>query len=270
MDQLSPHPSAIADIFATWSQGRLGGYLIEISAQVCATPDQDGSALVEHIVDEAEQNGTGRWAAEAALELGVPLPSIAAAVFMRNISARRTDRQTGAKLFAKPPASLIDLSIDTLEAALHGTLVATYAQGLELARTAAATHGWPDQMARLVRVWRAGCIIRALFLDDAAAAFDKPAHSTNLLLDPNIGQALVQDHPHWSATVGKAMKLGIAVPAMAGALTYFDVLRSGRLPSNLVQAQRDLFGAHGFHRTDAEGTFHAEWAPPMRTGVSKT
>jgi 6-phosphogluconate dehydrogenase len=263
-------PREMSEIFARWNKGRLNSYLIEITAKVLAFVDEDtGKPLVDLILDEAEQKGTGRWTTINAAENGVPIPTIDAAVWSRNISAMKEARVAASKVLHGPSARPeIDRGhlLDALEGALYASKVSSYAQGFSLLRAASELYGWNLDYAELARIWKGGCIIRAELLDTIQAAFRRQPDLPSLLLDPGFAGALNDLNPAWRHTAHVARQLGVPCPATSASLDYFDSYRSAQLPANLIQGQRDFFGAHTYHRTDKPGTFHTEWEAPVRPG----
>lgn len=252
---------AIADIFAQWNKEALASFLIEITAQVLRVADGTTAApLVDMILDRAGSKGTGKWTTEAALELSVPTPSINAAVEARLLSAS-TDARTLAEHNADIPhlPQLPDNLIAKLAQALYAAKLIAYAQGFGIFRAAENTWQWGLDAPAIARSWRAGCIIRAVFLDDIAAAFTATPNLPNLLIAPEFAQALTEGQSALREIVSWAALAGVPVPALAASLAYFDSARSKRLPANLIQAQRDAFGAHQFERIDRPGKFHAQW-----------
>jgi 6-phosphogluconate dehydrogenase len=266
--------AAIADVFADWNNRALASYLIEVTADVLRYPDPEtGQPLVDLILDAAEQKGTGRWTLESALDLGSPVPTIDAAVTARNLSALRPLRLQASQVLVgpKPPggadaaAAMLggetgaDGALATLENALYFSKVSSYAQGMALLSAASATYNWDLDLSEIARIWTGGCIIRADFLADIMRAYRGNPELVNLLLDSHI--AGLSD-----ASVGGARRAnvtarswGIPVPGTSSALDYFDTLRQSALPANLIQAQRDYFGAHTYQRVDREGIFHTLW-----------
>jgi 6-phosphogluconate dehydrogenase len=241
----------LADLFADWNEGELRSFLIEITAKVLRYVDKEtGRSLLDLIVDIAGQKGTGRWTSQIALEVGTPMPTINAAVVMRLMSADKDVRVLAAARLGGTTAYAGDRA---------QLAAAAYAQGMDLLQTASAAYGWSLNIAAIVRIWRAGCIIRAQVLDSIAAAFERQPGLPNLLLDGTIATAIEQRQADWRAVVIAGVKTGIPLPALAASLGYFDALRSERLPANLIQAQRDFFGAHTYHRIDRDGIFHTEW-----------
>ena len=254
--------SEIAEVFRTWNEGPLESFLIEISATVLAKVDEKtGAPLIDVIVDEAEQKGTGRWTAQDALELGVPLTGITEAVFARTLSAQREERVKAAGVLAGPtPAGDADRAlVDDVATALYASKIVAYAQGFVQIAAASEEHEWGVDLGAMAMLWRGGCIIRARFLGRIREAYDADPHTTNLLMvDPFTGEvADAQDQ--WRRVVSTAVELGIPAPAFASSLAYYDGYRRERGPANLIQGLRDLFGAHTYRRLDAEGSYHTRW-----------
>ena len=257
--------SELADIFDGWNEGALRSYLIEITGHVLRRiDDTTGQSLVDVIMDIAGQKGTGRWTSQIALEVGAPTPTINAAVVMRLISAAKTTRVAAAQRYGGPARYTGDVAalVASAEQALLAGKITVYAQGMSLLRAAAETYGWGLEYATIVRVWRAGCIIRAELLNEIAAAFERQPALPHLLLDDAFVRLLTDAQAGWRAVAKTGAELGIPLLAVAAALGYFDALRSDRLPANLIQAQRDFFGAHTYHRIDQDGIFHTDWAAP--------
>ncbi len=252
----------LADIFDRWNDGPLRSYLIEITGHVLRRiDDETGQSLVDVIMDIAGQKGTGRWTSQIALEVGAPTPTINAAVVMRLLSAAKTTRVAMAQRYGGPARYGGDVAalVAAAEQALLAGKIAVYAQGMSLLQAAALEYGWQMDLAAVVRVWRAGCIIRADLLNEIAAAYERQPQLPHLLLDERLAQMVAEAQAGWRAVVMTAAELGIPLLAVAAALGYFDALRSDRLPANLIQAQRDYFGAHTYHRIDREGVFHSNW-----------
>jgi 6-phosphogluconate dehydrogenase len=254
-------------VFARWNEGPLQSYLIEITARILAYREADGTLLVDRILDSAGQKGTGRWTVSAALDLGVPLTLIGESVFARFLSAAKDERvRTAAQL--KGPATAFagdrQALVDDLEQALLASKIVSYAQGFALMRAAAREYGWQLDNSAIARVWRAGCIIRSVFLDTIAEAYRDTPELENLLLAPYFQNTIHAAQAGWRRVVATAVQQGVAIPALAGALTYYDGLRAAWLPANLLQAQRDFFGAHTYERVDRpQGEFqHTEWLQP--------
>jgi 6-phosphogluconate dehydrogenase len=254
--------SELAEIFDSWNQGELKSYLIEITADIFRYIDpESGRPLVELIRDSAGQKGTGKWMSQNALDLGSPTPTIDAAVGARFISALKAEREAASKLLAGPVAPQVDRQalIADVRAALYAAKVGSYAQGMALLLNASEEYGYGLDLGTVASVWRAGCIIRAAFLDDITAAFRRNPALPNLLMDDFFRAAVSERQAGWRRTVQAAVGAGVPVPAFSASLAYFDAYRSGRLPANLVQAQRDYFGAHTYERLDRPGAFHTEW-----------
>ena len=261
---LGLNSAELGDVFDGWNKGNLNSYLIEITRDILRYKDTDGSALVEHILDTAGQKGTGKWTGIAALDAGVPLTLIAEAVFSRCLSAAKEERVKAAKVFSKPaitkPADASGF-INDLEKALYAAKVVSYAQGYLLMREAAKEHQWNLNYGGIALMWRGGCIIRSVFLGKIKEAFDKNSDLENLLLDPFFTGIIEDAQASWRRVVAAAVTNGIPVPAFSSALSYFDGYRSERLPANLLQAQRDYFGAHTYERADKPRGefFHTNW-----------
>jgi 6-phosphogluconate dehydrogenase len=254
----------MSQVFKEWDGGPLNSYLIEIAAIVLAYVDPDtGQPLVDLILDEAEQKGTGRWTAQSALELGVPIPTIDAAVWSRTMSAMKELRVEASKILRGPsgPAPRLDRAtlLPALADALYASKISSYAQGMALLRAASDEYGFGIDYAEIARIWKGGCIIRALLLNDIQQAYKRDPALPNLLLDQAFAEAVNARQDAWRQVVQVARQLGVPCPALSASLDYYESLRSERLPANLVQAQRDYFGAHTYQRTDREGTFHTEW-----------
>jgi 6-phosphogluconate dehydrogenase len=251
------------DIFSEWNQRELKSYLIEITAAILARKDSDtGKPLVEVILDEAQQKGTGKWASQNALDVGAAIPTINAAVESRILSALKPQRVAASKVLRGPaPAYAGDRQrlIKAVEAALYASKITSYAQGLALMRIASDEYKYSLQLADIAKIWRAGCIIRASLLGDIMAAYHRDPAQVNLLLDPAFREAVESRQEAWRLVVQTAVGMGIPVLAMSASLAYFDAYRSEYLPANLTQAQRDYFGAHTYRRTDKEGVFHTHW-----------
>ncbi len=253
----------IQQVFGEWNRGRLASYLIEITEKVVNAKDDLGTGrpLVDIIVDSAGQKGTGKWTTVSALDLGVPVPTITAAVDARLMSAHKKERVAAAKLFPAITSPVPDAEawISKLEAALYSSKICSYAQGFAMLRAASAAHGYGVDLAETARVWKGGCIIRAVFLDRLRATFSEEPHLPNLLVAQTFRQELCSSLAAWREVIKLAVDQGIAVPAMSASLAYFDAYRRERLPANLTQAQRDFFGAHTYERDDRDGSFHADW-----------
>ncbi len=251
------------DVFAQWNEGELASYLIEITAHIFAKVDEEtGQPLVDLILDEAKQKGTGKWTSQDALDVGAPTPTINAAVEARIISAYKAERVRASGLLSGPtPAYDGDRQafIETLRRGLYAAKVCAYAQGFALLRVASAEYDYGLQYGDIARIWRGGCVIRAALLEDIRAAFAREPELPNLLLDERLGGAVVAYQDALRQVIRVAAAAGVPMPALASALSYFDAYRSARLPANLTQAQRDYFGAHTYRRIDREGSFHTVW-----------
>jgi len=261
--------SQMARVFGEWNEGDLNSYLIEITRDILKKKDKEtGRPLVDAILDKAGQKGTGKWTSQSALDLGVPAPTIAEAVFARCISAIKEERVAASELIAGPPEPKRKPSKKKLLPAIHDALYASkicgYAQGFALMRAAAAEYNWKLNYGEIAMIWRGGCIIRAHFLHRIKEAFDRKADLPNLLLDPYFKDIVERSQANWRAVVAAAVELGVPVPAFGSALAYFDGYRRRTLSANLIQAQRDYFGAHTYERVDKEGVFHTEWTPKKR------
>jgi 6-phosphogluconate dehydrogenase len=250
--------------FARWNKGDLESYLIEITADILAKKDPEtGQPLVEVILDRAGQKGTGSWTSKSALDLGIAAPTIAEAVFARCISAAKKERVEAARLLAGPTTPFKGdraQFLDALRDALYASKICSYAQGFSLLAAAAEEYHWPLSYGEIASIWRGGCIIRARFLGKIKQAYDREPRLANLILDPYFRGVVLGAQPGWRRVVVTATELGVPVPAFSSALSWFDAYRSVRLPANMIQAQRDYFGAHTYERTDKSGSFHTEWS----------
>jgi 6-phosphogluconate dehydrogenase len=256
-------PPELAQVFEEWNQGELRSYLIEITAAILRRSDAEtGRPLVDMILDEAQQKGTGKWTSQNAFDIGAPIPTINAAVESRILSGLKQERTAAAKIIRGPQTpysgSRADL-IAAARAALYAGKITAYAQGMSLLRIASNEYQYDLDLGEIARIWRAGCIIRAALLGDITSAFRRDPQLTNLLLDPAFRAAVESRQAAWRSVVQTAIELGIPTLALGSALAYFDAYRSERLPANLTQAQRDYFGAHTYRRVDREGSFHTEW-----------
>ncbi len=248
--------------FDAWNKGRLRSYLIEITAQVFAQKDDLGTGfLVDKILDKAKQKGTGKWTSQNAMDMGIPVPTIDAAVTMRSLSALKNERLEMEAIFyqKKGKKTKKDKLVIRLEAALYFAFTVTYSQGLHLLAEASEEKKYGLELETIARIWRGGCIIRADLLELIRQAYSQQPGLKNLLLSPVFRDEIAKSQKDIRWVLRSAIKAGLPVMAMASTLTYFDALRSGRLPLNLVQAQRDLFGSHTYERVDKEGVFHTEW-----------
>jgi 6-phosphogluconate dehydrogenase len=253
----------ISDIFAEWNRGELKSYLVEITADVLAEIDpESGRPLVDVILDEAQQKGTGKWMSQNAFDVGAPIPTVNAAVEARLISAQKTERVAASAVLTGPSLSFTgdrNKLVDAARQALYASKITSYAQGMALLRMASVEYGYDIDPGEVARIWRAGCIIRATLLEDIRAAFARDPQLVNLLVDRAFAEAVAARQQAWREMVQAAVGLGIPVPATAASLAYYDAYRSARLPANVTQGQRDYFGAHTYRRTDREGSFHTQW-----------
>ena len=260
-DGLGMTADACGQVFERWNAGPLQSYLVEISGKVSAATDPaTGTPMLDVILDRAGQKGTGRWTAIEAQQLGAPVPVIEAAVAARNMSAALPQRQAGEALFGAAPGALPEGALDmgTLEAALIAGKILCYAQGFDLLNAAGQSYGWDLPMPAIAEVWREGCIIRSSMLNDMAAALrDDPG--CNLMFAPFFAGLMRSHHAALRKVTGIAIAHGLPVPALAAALGYFDGMRTARSTANMIQAQRDFFGAHGFERMDGDGAHHGPW-----------
>jgi 6-phosphogluconate dehydrogenase len=250
-------------IFAKWNEGELQSYLIEITSKILRrVDDETGESLVDLILDEAAQKGTGRWTSQNSLDVGALVPTIYSAVEMRLLSSIKSERITASQLldgnkprFSGNKGQLIKMA----GKALYASKITSYAQGFALLRSASTEYYFGFNFADIARIWRAGCIIRALLLDDITSAFGSDSELSNLLLDELFRTVVSERQSAWREVVKAAIDLGIPMMATSASLAYFDAYRSERLPANLIQAQRDFFGAHTYRRVDKNGVFHTMW-----------
>ncbi|MCQ2398239.1 MAG: decarboxylating NADP(+)-dependent phosphogluconate dehydrogenase [Sphaerochaetaceae bacterium] len=253
------------EVFTEWNKTELDSYLIEITRDILAFKDSDGQPLVDKILDTAGQKGTGKWTGIAALDEGVPLTLIGESVFSRCLSAMKADRVEAAKVYNKKQRDNFcgdkKQFIEDIRCALYASKIISYAQGYTLMRTAAKTYGWNLNYGGIALMWRGGCIIRSVFLGKIKEAYDKNPQLSNLLLDPYFKSVIEKLVPSWRRVVSQAALCGVPAPAFSSALGYFDGYTSDRLPANLLQAQRDYFGAHTYERVDEERGkfFHTNW-----------
>ena len=257
-------PAEMSPVFTEWNRGELASYLVGITADILAREDaQTGRPLVDMILDTAEQKGTGKWTSQVALDLGVTAPTIADAVFARTVSAAKTERTAAASRLAGPDgngyAGERAALVEKIRRALLAAKICAYAQGFQLLRAADAEYQWSLPFGTIAAVWRAGCIIRARLLEDIRRAYARDAQLANLLMDDFFAGVMAQCQQDLREVVAVAAQHGVAVPAFMSALAYYDAYRSERLPANLLQAQRDYFGAHKYQRTDRPGKFHTHW-----------
>jgi 6-phosphogluconate dehydrogenase len=261
-------PAEMHKVFAQWNKGALDSYLIEITRDILAQTDPEtGKPLVDVILDTAGQKGTGKWTSQAGLDLGVGIPQIAEAVFARCLSAIKEERVAASQTLVGPSGKFKGnraTFLRQLEKAVYAAKICSYAQGFQLLRAAAAEYKWGLKYGEIAMIWRGGCIIRAQFLDRIKEAFDARPDLENLLLAPYFRDAVTKAQGPWRAVVAAAAVTGVPVPAFATALAYYDGYRRERLPANLLQAQRDYFGAHTFQRLDDPAAVHAEWLERRR------
>jgi 6-phosphogluconate dehydrogenase len=263
------------EVLAEWNKGELDSYLIEISRDILAYKDTDGSALVEKILDTAGQKGTGKWTVISSQELGIPITLMAEAVYARCVSAMKEERVAAAKKLKGPKPTIKGDQkkfIEAIRQALYASKIVSYAQGYMLMRAAAKEYSWNLNYGGIALMWRGGCIIRSAFLGKIKEAFDKNPKLSNLMLDPFFRKAIKDCQRSWRAVVAMAAKKGIPVPAFSTALAFYDSYRSERLPANLLQAQRDYFGAHTYERVDKPRGefFHTNWTGKGGTTASST
>ena len=260
-------------VFARWNAGELDSYLIEITRDIFSVVDPEtGNALVDMILDKAGQKGTGKWTGQHALDLGIPTTLITEAVFARCLSAQKENRVQASKLLTGPGDTVmafresvdIEQFIEAVRQALYASKICSYAQGFYQIQAASAEYGWDINYGELAMMWRGGCIIRAAFLERIKDAYERDAGLENLLLDSYFREAVASCQEGWRQVVGSAARIGLPIPAISAALNYYDGYRSERLPHNLLQAQRDYFGAHTYERLDRGGAFHTEWIQMRR------
>jgi 6-phosphogluconate dehydrogenase len=265
---LGASPAEIADIFRTWNEGDLDSFLIQITAQVLAHTDPEtGKPFVDVVLDQAEQKGTGRWTVQNALDLGVPITSIAEATFARALSGHADQREAARAAFGSavsPQVSDRDVFVEDVRRALYASKVVAYAQGFDHIGAGSEEYGWGIDRGMMATIWRGGCIIRARFLDRIREAYDENAELPSLLVAPYFVAAAADGVDSWRRVVALAATAGIPSPAFSSSLAYYDGLRQDRLPAALIQALRDNFGAHTYRRVDKPGTFHTEWAGDQR------
>ena len=263
-DLLGMSADEMHEVFKEWNEGELDSYLIEITRDILAYKDEDGKPLVDKILDTAGQKGTGKWTAIAALDLGIPLTLIGEAVFARALSFQKDERVAASKILHGPEKQFNSdkkLFIEDIRKALFASKIVSYAQGYALIRAAAEEYGWDLNYGGIALMWRGGCIIRSVFLGKIKEAFDNNPELSNLLLDPFFKEKVMNAQGGWRNVVATAVTNGIPVPALTTALAYYDGYRTERLPANLLQAQRDYFGAHTYERTDKPRGefFHTNW-----------
>ena len=260
---LGMSPDEMHDIFADWNKGDLDSYLIEITADILSKKDPETARpLVDVILDKAGQKGTGAWAADSALGLGIAVSTIAEAVFARCISAIKDQRVVASKQLTGPKPKYTgdrDEFLKAIHDALYASKICSYAQGFALMAAAAKEYNWNLDLGEIAMIWRGGCIIKAQFLNKIKDAYQRNDNPDNLLLDPYFAEIIQRTQDNWRKVVATAAELGAPVPAFSSALNYYDSFRNPRLSANLIQAQRDYFGAHTYQRIDKPGTFHTDW-----------
>lgn len=253
----------LAEVYAGWNQAELNSHLIEITASIFQYRDeQTGEPLIDLILDTAKQKGTGKWASWDAMDLMVPTPTIDIAVAMRGLSSHKVERQAASQVLRGPEISFSgdrQAFINKVKNALFASMIVTYAQGLAQLREASLVYNYGINLESVARVWRGGCIIRAAVLEDIQAAFQARSDLPNLLVDSHLGEEVMARQADWRDVVKAAVNWGIPTPGLMVSLAYVDGYRSERLPANLIQAQRDYFGAHTYERIDTEGSFHTDW-----------
>lgn len=256
-------PGEIAVIYEEWNRGELASYLVEITGPILRRLDEKtGKPLIDLILDQAHQKGTGKWTSQEAMDLQIPTPTIDTAVMMRDLSGLKAERDAASRVLQGPPSIFQGDSqelIRQLGRSLYAAMVMAFAQGLALLRQASQVYGYQLELEAVARIWRGGCIIRAALLEDVRAAYRADPELPNLLLDPHLGREVVARMPDLRAVVRAAGDLGIPAPGLMVSLAYYDAYRRARLPANLIQAQRDYFGAHGFEKVDIPGAFHLTW-----------
>jgi len=266
-DLFGMEATEMKEVFQDWSEGDLSSYLIEITRDILGKKDKDtGKPMVDVIKDAAGQKGTGKWTSQEALELGVPAPTLVHAVFARCMSALKDERTVAANVLSGPrQAKLVKdpaEGVSHLKEALYASKICAYAEGFALLKEASKEYRWDLDLAGVSLLWRGGCIIRAQFLERIADAFNRNPNLSNLMLDPYFKDIIACSQESWRSVVGSAICHGIPVPAFSSALSYYDSYRAHVLPANLIQAQRDCFGAHTYERVDRPGVYHTKWLDP--------
>ena len=278
---LGMNADEIHEVFSQWNQGELNSYLIEITADIFTQRDANGTPFVDVVLDQAGQKGTGKWTSISALDLGISAPTIAEAVFARCISAIKSERVDASEVINGPVGTFDgdqEAALQAIHDALYAAKICSYAQGFALMREASVENEWNLDLGKIALGWRGGCIIRAKFLHRIADAFDQNPDLPNLLLDSYFRSVIENAQPHWRNVISTATQLGVPIPAFSSALAYFDSYRSSRLSANLIQAMRDYFGAHTYHKLDVDGNivvgedgepsvFHTEWMLENRPEV---
>ena len=264
----------LADTFAEWNKGELDSYLIDITSKIFRKIDREtGKPLVDVILDKAGQKGTGIWTLQSAIAQSVVISTINAAVEARVISSRKDERVAASKILPHPQPKKFkgdpEHLVEAVRNALYASKIVSYAQGVELLGAASRQYKWNLNFGDIATIWRGGCIIRAKFLNRIVEAYARNPQLNNLLLDPYFADIVAKTQENWRVAISKAVEHGVAVPAFSASLAYFDSYRSARLPANLLQAQRDFFGAHTYERIDKPGVFHTEWMEPDKKPTEK-
>lgn len=257
----------LCQVFSEWNKGELLSFLIEISADIFGTKDDKGEGyLVDKVLDKTGMKGTGKWTVQQAAELSVAAPTIASSLDGRFLSGLKEERVEASKVFKSIGRDILaDQVVDKVKLihdvrqALYASKICSYAQGMNLIRAKSAKKGWDLKLGQLTRIWKGGCIIRAVFLDRIKKAYDRNPNLPNLLVDPEFAKEIIERQSAWRRVVSIAINSGISTPGMTSSLAYFDTYRRSKVPANLVQAQRDYFGAHTYERVDMDGSFHTEW-----------
>jgi 6-phosphogluconate dehydrogenase len=254
----------VRDVFKEWNEGELNSFLMEIAVEVLGKHDAESKRpLISLVLDRAKQKGTGKWASQNAMDLGIPTPTIDAAVSARNLSGLKGEREKTAEIYKplrKPDQHSVPGNFaERLEGAVRGSVLISYAQGFDLMRSASKEYGYSIPLESVARIWRGGCIIRAQLLNVIMHSFNINPELVNLMMDQGMAKSLVGLEGRWRDMVGTAKEIGVPIPAMAASLDYYDGYRSARLPANLIQLLRDRFGAHGYERLDRPGQFHSDW-----------
>jgi 6-phosphogluconate dehydrogenase len=253
----------MSEVYALWNKGELNSYLVEITSHIFSKQDEKtGKRLIDEILDVAKQKGTGMWTSQSAMELQVPIPTIDLAVAMRDLSVFEEQREIASAVLHRPLRRFsgdCDTLLTQLRGALYAAMIITYAQGLAVLAAASDKFEYHLNLEAVARIWRGGCIIRAALLEDICAAFHARRELPNLLLARNLSRKVMEHQEDLRQVVCHAATLGVPIPGLMVSLGYLDAYRSAWLPANLIQAQRDYFGAHTYERIDAKGTFHTEW-----------
>ena len=274
-DVIGMDSKQLAETFTEWNKGELDSYLIDITAQIFRKIDPDtGKPLVDVILDKAGQKGTGIWTLQSAIQQSVVISTINAAVEARVIASRKEERVAASKILPQPEPKKFNGDrkqvIDAVRNALYASKIVSYAQGMELLGAASHQYNWNLNFGDIAPIWRGGCIIRAVFLNRIVEAYQRDPGLHNLLLDSYFTGIIEKTQNNWRVAVSVAVEYGVAVPAFAASLAYFDSYRSARLPANLLQAQRDFFGAHTYERVDKPGVFHTEWTQSDQKPVERS